>query len=203
MSFDLILALAGFAFVTSVTPGPNNLLLLASGLNFGYRRSIPHMLGVGIGFMVMLGLVGLGIGQVLLATPALDLALKVASMAYVLWLAWKIANAAPPEADEMAEAGRPMTFLQAAAFQWVNPKAWAVALAATAAYMLPVDNYASLLAMVVVFGLVNFPSISVWTGFGLMMRRLLRRPGWVRTFNIAMAVLLVFSMLPVLFGVVD
>ena len=126
MDTDLLYALMGFAFVTSITPGPNNLMLMASGANFGFRRSIPHMLGIGIGFVVMVTLVGLGLMGLFDRYPVTHTMLKVFSAAYMLWLAWKIANAAAPEQSKAT--GQPLSLLQAAGFQWVNPKAWAMAL---------------------------------------------------------------------------
>ena len=128
MTHEQLLALVTFAFVTSITPGPNNLMLMASGANFGVRRTVPHMLGVALGFVFMAVLVGAGLAQAFMAVPQLYTALKVASVAYLLYLAWKIAMAPPP--GETARPGRPMTFLAAAAFQWINPKAWAMALTA-------------------------------------------------------------------------
>ncbi|RJL00503.1 LysE family translocator, partial [Paracoccus siganidrum] len=132
MNADLMLALAGFAFVTSATPGPNNMMLMASGANFGIRRTVPHMLGVSLGFGAMVALLGLGVDRVIAGNPVLASAMKWVSLAYMIWLAWKIATASAPEGT--AGAGRPLTFLQAAAFQWVNPKAWAMALGALSAY---------------------------------------------------------------------
>ena len=132
MDIELLSALAVFAFVTSITPGPNNLMLMASGANYGFRRTIPHMLGIGIGFTVMLLLVGAGLIQIFDRWPLAHDVLKVVSVAYLLWLAWKTATAAGISDGDAR--GRPMTFLQAAAFQWVNPKAWAMALTAITVY---------------------------------------------------------------------
>ncbi|MDZ4094494.1 MAG: LysE family translocator, partial [Paracoccaceae bacterium] len=120
MTHEILAALIAFAFVTSVTPGPNNLMLMASGANFGFRRTTPHMLGVALGFVVMAMLVGLGLVGVFHRWPSAVTALKVVSIAYMLWLAWEIAHAAAP--NEAGMQGQPMTFLQAAAFQWINPK---------------------------------------------------------------------------------
>lgn len=202
MSIDLLLALAGFAFVTSVTPGPNNMMLLASGVNFGFRRTVPHMLGISLGFVLMLFIVGLGIGQVLQANATIFSALKIASFAYMLWLAWKIANSGPVEGGGEASTGKPMTFLQAALFQWVNPKAWAMTVTGTAAYTVPESYLLSLGVMGLVFLVVNFPTVGIWTGFGVGLRTLLQDPMKVRVFNIVMAVLLVASMVPAVMGVV-
>ena len=195
MTPDLLLALVAFAFVTSITPGPNNLMLMASGAAFGFRRTIPHMLGVGIGFVVMAILVGLGLAGLIEAAPGLKLGLKAAGVAYMLWFAWKILHAAAP--GEAGTATRPMSFLQAAAFQWVNPKAWAMALTAVTAYA-PGETLAAVVAVALVFGLVNIPSVGSWTLLGQQMRRWLVSDRRRRAFNATMAVLLVGSLWPVL-----
>ena len=196
MQADLFAALVAFAFVSSITPGPNNLMLLASGVNFGFRRSLPHMLGIGIGFTVMVALVGLGLAGLFTAWPVARVVLQVVSVAYLLWLAWKIAHAAPP-ADAPDSRGRPLTFLQAAAFQWVNPKAWTMALGAVALYA-PGQEVVAVLWVAAVFGLVNLPCVSVWTVLGMGVRRLIAHPARLRLFNRAMALLLVASLWPVL-----
>lgn len=195
MTYETLLALLGFAFVTSVTPGPNNLMLMASGANFGFRRTIPHMMGISFGFGLMCFVMGLGVAGAMLALPATGLVLKVVSVAYMLWLAWKIAHASAPEAA--AEAGRPMTFVQAAAFQWVNPKAWTMALGAIALYAADRSLW-SLGLVAVVFTLVNLPSVSLWAMMGQGMRRWLTNPARLRAFNWTMAAALVASLLPVL-----
>lgn len=195
MDTQLFLALAGYAFVTSVTPGPNNMMLMASGANFGIKRTVPHMLGVAWGFALMIVLLGLGVDQVIAASPVLAKALKWVSLAYMLWLAWKIANASAPRIASKAPRTRPFTFVQAAAFQWVNPKAWAMGLGALSAYAAGVGG-----ALVVgaVFAIINLASVSIWAISGQSLRRLLTTPARLRYFNITMAVLLVASMLPVL-----
>lgn len=196
MTIEVLSALAMFAFVSSITPGPNNLMLMASGANFGFQRTIPHMLGIGIGFTIMVFLVGIGLMQVFDRFPVSHLILKVFSVAYLLWLAWKIANAgAPAKGDQV---GSPMTFLQAALFQWVNPKAWTMALTAITLYA-PDRSLTAVLAVAGVFGLINFPCVSCWTLLGQQMRRLLRRPVLLTGFNWTMAALLVASLYPVLF----
>jgi len=198
MSPELLAALVAFAFVSSITPGPNNLMLLASGVNFGFRRTVPHMLGIGIGFTVMVALVGLGLAGIFTAVPWAQRALQVVSVAYLLWLAWKIAQAAPPE-EGAPPGARPLTFLQAAAFQWVNPKAWTMALGAVALYA-PGQELAAVLWVAAVFGLVNLPCVSAWTVLGLSARRLIAQPARLRLFNRGMALLLVASLWPVLVG---
>lgn len=195
MTYDLITALAAFAFVTSITPGPNNLMLMASGANYGFRRTIPHMLGVALGFVLMVALVGVGLMGLFDAFPVTHTVLKVAGIAYLLWLAWAIANSGMP--DTSGSTGTPMTFLQAAAFQWVNPKAWQMALTAITLYA-PERTVFSILMVAAIFGAVNLPSVSSWTVLGQQMSRVLSSPQRLRAFNIFMAVLLVASLLPVL-----
>jgi len=186
--------LALFALVSSITPGPNNLMLAASGLTFGFRRSVPHMLGVTGGFMAMLVAVGCGLGTLFLRWPPAHAALQAAGSLYLLWLAWRIARAGPVAGG--AAAGRPFTFLQAAAFQWVNPKAWVMAVGVVAAYTPPAGFYANLAVAALICGAVNLPSIGVWTACGSALRQALRRPAAVRAFNLAMALLLVASLYP-------
>ena len=193
-------ALILFSFVSSITPGPNNLMLLASGVNFGWRRTLPHMLGVGLGFTFMVTLVGLGLGQVFVRVPVLYAVLKYAGAAYLLWLAWKIARSGPMGGEEGAAAGTPMTFLQACAFQWVNPKAWIMAVTAVATYVMVADATVIALLVAAVFGIVNLPCIAVWVLFGVGMRRILSDPSRVRLFNWLMAALLVASLWPVFAG---
>ncbi len=195
MTYELLLALIAFAFVSSITPGPNNLMLMASGANFGFRRTVPHMLGVGLGFTFMVLLVGTGLVQAFDRYPVSYTILKIASVIYLLYLAWKIANAAPTQ--DQAVKGTPMTFLQAASFQWVNPKAWAMALTATAAYT-PDQTLGAIMVVALVFGAVNLPSVSVWTVLGQQMARVLTNPRRLLAFNWTMAVLLVASLYPVL-----
>ncbi len=197
MSVDAFLALVVFAFVTSVTPGPNNLMLLASGVNFGFWRTVPHMFGIASGFATLLFGVGLGLGAVLKAYPALDLALKIAGGAYLLYLAWKIAMSRSLATKGEAKAV-PMTFFQAAAFQWVNPKAWVMAVTAMAVYTNPEAPFLSMLLITVAFAAVNLPSVTVWAGFGMALRGFLADPVRLKWFNIAMGVLLAATLWPML-----
>ena len=195
MNIEILPALALFAFVSSATPGPNNLMLMASGANYGFRRTVPHMLGISVGFMVMMILTGLGLAQVFDLYPISYTALKIVSVAYLVHLAWKIANAAPIR--ERDAASRPMTFLQAAGFQWVNPKAWAMALTAITVYV--ADNGIWMLVIGgLTFALVNLPSVTIWTVMGQQMARFLTNPARLRRFNWTMAALLVASLYPLL-----
>jgi len=195
MESELFLALVAFAFVTSVTPGPNNMMLLASGANFGFARSVPHMIGISLGHMAMTLIVGLGLVGAMLAVPVLQVGLKALSVVYMLWLAWKLAHAAAPGAA--GAKARPMTFWQAAAFQWVNPKAWAMSVGAVAAYA-PDQSLQAVAVVAVVFACVNLPSVSVWTLAGGGLRRWLTSPTRLAVFNWTMAGLLVASLVPVL-----
>jgi threonine/homoserine/homoserine lactone efflux protein len=204
MSPAILSAAAMFGFVTSITPGPNNMMLLASGLNFGVRRTIPHMLGISVGYVILMLAVGFGLGEALRSVPHAFLVLKLAGGAYMLWLAWQIARSAPPR-DAAAEdeargvpdaARRPMSALQAAAFQWVNPKAWVIVVTTVATYVSPDELARDLLIVTLICGVINLPSISVWAVFGAGLRRLLSDPGWRRIFNVTMAVLLVLSLWP-------
>jgi len=195
MTYDLFLALALFAFVSSITPGPNNLMLMASGANFGFRRTIPHMLGVALGFVFMVLMVGVGLVQVFDAYPVSYTVLKAGSVIYLLWLAWKIAHAGPVKGGD--EQGTPMSFLQAAAFQWVNPKAWAMALTAISAYT-PNQTLNAILLVGLVFGAINLPSVGSWTVLGQQMARFLTNTRRLQVFNWTMALLLVASLYPVI-----
>lgn len=197
MSYDTFLALLVYAFVTSVTPGPNNFMLLASGVNFGFVRTIPHMCGIGFGFFTLLIGVGAGLGALLTAFPQLHLALKIAGGAYLLYLAWKIATSRSLGNGGDARA-RPMTFVEASLFQWVNPKAWVMAVTAMALYADPANPLWSMFLVSLVFALTNFPSVSTWAGFGVALRGFLSDPVRLKWFNIAMGVLLAATLIPML-----
>ena len=197
MSADTFLALLIYALVASITPGPNNLMLLASGVNFGFVRTIPHILGISVGFASLLTGVGVGLGAVLLAFPFLHTALKLAGAAYLLYLAWRIATSRSLGSGENART-RPMTLSQAAVFQWVNPKAWVMAATAMALYANPDQPFLSSAIIVVAFTLVNLPSVSCWAGFGMALRGFLSEPSRLKWFNIAMGVLLAATLWPML-----
>lgn len=199
LSFDLLLAFALFAFVTSVTPGPNNMMLLASGVNFGFNRTVPHILGISCGFFSLVLAVGLGLGAAFKAYPLLYTILRYAGAMYLLYLAWKIATSGPAS-DASGQEGKPQTFMQAALFQWVNPKAWVMAVGAISTYT-PLQGYfTNVFIISAVFALINAPSVCVWAGFGSLLRNALRDPFWLRVFNGVMAALLVVSLYPMLKG---
>ncbi|RKF12919.1 LysE family translocator [Roseovarius spongiae] len=200
MSLEILPALVAFCFVGVITPGPNNLMLLASGANFGFRRTVPHMLGVGLGMPVLVILVGLGVMRIFDLWPVVQDILTVVSVLYLFWLAWKIANAAPPpEAGAQAQAGTPLTFLQAVAFQWVNPKAWFMALSAITLYAGGRD-FAGLLWIAAAYCAVATISTTSWTALGQQIRRWLATRARLRAFNWTMAALLVASLIPVLWS---
>ena len=195
LSVEILTALVTFGFVASITPGPNNLMLMASGANFGVRRSLPHFVGIVLGFALMVLLVGTGLAQIFDAWPASYEWLRWFSLLYLTWLAWKIATAVGPGDGDAR--GRPMTWLQAALFQWVNPKAWALALTAVTAYA-PAQDIATVSLIALILGLVNTPSIFVWILLGDRLRHWLDNARRLRWFNAAMALLLLGSLYPVL-----
>lgn len=202
MSGERLAALTLFAFVTTITPGPNNLMVLASGANFGLRRTFAHMLGITLGFSLMLMILGFGLGRTLMQAPIAHAALKWGGVAYMLWLAARLlglsAGAPGPEAAAPA-AGRPMRFVEAAAFQWVNPKAWFIALGAVAAYVDSAQPGQGALIVAGVFALVCLPCVWCWAAFGAALKALLAAPKRLRLFNALMAGLLVLSLAPIVF----
>lgn len=195
MPYDVFVAMFVFAAVTAFTPGPNNIMVTASGVNFGFVRTIPHLAGILIGFMVMLVACSAGLGALFTAYAPLQFALKIVGAAYMLWLAWKVANARPAD-DEPNASAQPLTFVQAAAFQLVNPKAWVIAISAIAIYVRPSHWLVDFSILLAVFGLFTVLSTTTWTGFGVALRSLLRNPRHARIFNWIMAVLLVASIAP-------
>jgi len=193
---DLLWALLVFVVVTLFTPGPNNAMLMASGLNFGFRRGLPHLWGVALGFAVMVLAVGLGLGAMFAAYPAVYTVLKYAGAAYLLYLAWQIATAGPIEEGGEAR-GRPITFLEAAAFQWLNPKGWVMAVGAVSAYAGVAVFPVNVALMAFLFGSLGILSSATWLGFGTGLKQMLASPRAVRAVNIVMALLLVASLWPI------
>ncbi len=199
MNYELIAATITFCFVSTITPGPNNLMLMTSGVNFGFRRTAPHILGVALGFTIMVLLIGLGLMQLFTAFPLSYLILKSLSVAYLLFLAWKIATTSSfSNEPEKATKGKPFTFLQAAIFQWVNPKAWAIALVAINVYTPPSYPLTGIILVALLFCMVCILSATTWTLLGTQLRRLLTSPLKLQTFNVATAFLLVCSLYPIL-----
>jgi threonine/homoserine/homoserine lactone efflux protein len=199
MSLDTLLAFSMFALVTSITPGPNNLMLLASGVNFGVRPSVPHMLGISGGFLLLLLAVGFGLAEVFSRLPWLYGVLKWVGAAYMLYLAWCIARSGPPDdATSPQRRSRPMTFWGAAAFQWVNPKAWVMAVGAFSTYVPASSGWGVIAGAAVLFAAINLPSVGSWALFGSGLRQALQSRRTLVVFNHVMAVLLVASLYPLL-----
>ncbi len=196
MSYELVLGLMAFAFVSSITPGPNNLMLMTSGVNFGLMRTLPHLFGVVIGVLVLFLALGAGLNSLLLRYPQAYLVLKILSAAYMLWLAYKIFNAAPPIGKQ--EGAKPLGFAQALAFQWVNPKAWAMVTTSLTIYA-PTGTIGAVFTVSLIFACINMPSVSMWVLLGQKFRLLLSNARTLRIFNGVMAGLLVVSLLPILF----
>lgn len=198
MPSETLLAFVTYAFVTSVTPGPNNTMLLASGLNYGFVRSLPHVLGISIGFAVMVMGVGAGLSRLFEAYPSLYAVLRIVGGAYLVYLAWQIATAAPM--GDASAHGRPFGFWKASGFQWVNPKAWIMAIGAITAYLPAGGSMQAVVVLSLLFALVNAPSVTVWVTFGTTLRRWLTDLRHLRVFNVSMAIMLVLSLYPLLFG---
>jgi threonine/homoserine/homoserine lactone efflux protein len=194
---ELLAALALFCAVTLFTPGPNNLMLMTSGLNFGFRRGLPHLFGVTLGFSLMVLIVGAGLGVIFEKWPLLYMTLKYAGAAYLLYLAWQIAVSAPP-APSGESAGSPISFLQAAAFQWVNPKAWVMAVGAVSTYAAVAPFPLNVIVIAALFGALGCASSGTWLGFGAVLQRFLKDRRVARAFNVVMALLLVASLYPIL-----
>ncbi len=189
-------AIIAFAITTCVTPGPNNAMIMTSGLNYGIRRSLPHYAGICLGFPVMVMAVGLGISQLFEQFPVLHIFLKIIGVGYLSYLAYKIASA--PVSEIRVTEGKPFSFLQAAAFQWVNPKAWVLAIGATVTYTVISDTYVlQVVTIAFIFLLFGAPCIMLWLWGGASLKNILRNPRLVRSFNISMAVLLMVSLIPV------
>jgi threonine/homoserine/homoserine lactone efflux protein len=196
MSHPLLFAFVVFASVMFFTPGPNNIMLLSSGLTYGFRPTLPHITGITVGFAFMVGVVGLGLGTVFLAYPVLQTILKYAGAAYLIYLAIVIAMSGPPKPGEDNGRG-PMTFWGAAMFQWINAKGWVMVIGTITAYAAIATfpwNIAIQVGLSLILGTV---SCTVWTLFGSALRPVLTSERAVRAFNIVMAILLLASLYPV------
>jgi threonine/homoserine/homoserine lactone efflux protein len=196
MSLELLSAFIVFAAVMLFTPGPNNVMLMASGVNFGFLRTLPHMLGVSLGFALMVFLVGIGLGSLFQIYPLLYEVLKYASAAYLLYLAWMIATAAPRASDTGKE--RPLTFLEGALFQWINAKGWVIAIGAVTTYAALTRFPFNVIVLSALFAFLGTLSAATWALCGSGLSRFLRSPRALRVFNVSMALLLVVSLYPVL-----
>lgn len=184
---ESLLPLAAFMTVASITPGPNNVLVASAGAHSGYRATVPHLLGIGVGHSFQVALCALGVGAAMVAMPGLMQGLRLAAAGFLAWLAWRMLRAAPPVGDAAGGGLGPMSFLGAAAFQWVNPKAWAMALTTSSALLPDVpDRVVAVGSACLVVVLVNFPCVSVWAACGASLRRALGKPRRGRAFNAAM-----------------
>ena len=196
MSHSLFVAFVMFAFVMFITPGPNNIMLLSSGLTYGFRRTIPHIVGVTIGFAFMVGAVGVGLGAIFIAYPVLQTILKYIGAAYLIYLAWQI-GMAEPEAPEQDNSRGPMTFWGAALFQWVNAKGWVMVIGTITAYAAIATFPLNIAIQVGISLILGILSCTAWALFGTALRPILTSPRAVRAFNIVMALLLLASLYPV------
>lgn len=181
----LIYPLVFFAIATCITPGPNNIMLTASGANFGFKRSIPHILGITGGLVTLMALAAMGLGLLFKQFPQLQIVLKIAGSIYILYLAWKIATI--PSMNNKKNEGKPFTFIEAALFQFLNPKALVMAFSAVTTFTISGEQYmASALQVCIVFFFACLPSISLWTGFGMAIGKLLNSPKRFRIFNLSL-----------------
>lgn len=195
IDYSLIFPLILFALVSTGTPGPNNIMLLTSGANFGYMRTVPHMMGIWAGLGSMMIVMSMGLSQIFDVYPLAKTVLKVLATAYMLWLAWKIINTVP--ADQAEAIGQPMTPLQAALFQLVNPKAWAMTISAVTLYAVGTGWFAVAI-LVAIFIAVSFFTNSTWILLGQQVTRFLSTPARLRSFNFGMAIVLILSLYPIL-----
>jgi threonine/homoserine/homoserine lactone efflux protein len=196
VTLELALAAAAFCFAGALTPGPNNVMLLASGVNFGFARTVPHMVGVVAGYAFLILVVGMGLGQTVVEHPVAFQALRIGGALYMVWLAWKVATASGGPKDEGR--GSPLTFFEAAAFQWVNLKGVLVAISGVAAFTRPSAFGVTLATLIAIATAATMTSVVVWSAFGTGLRQFLTDPRKARVFNVVMAVLLLASLYPML-----
>jgi len=189
---ESVLALATFVFVVSITPGPNNLMLAASGVGFGLRRTVPHMAGIWVGFLLLLVVCGLGLGALVMEHAAAALTLKLAGTGYLLYLAWTLR--ASPSLDAVGTSGRPMSFVGAALFQFANPKGWLAGITMVSAFLPSLGSGWSALALLcLVACVVNLPCIWSWALLGATIRTRLHDPRWRRGFSTVMVLLTLYT----------
>ncbi|NQZ93333.1 MAG: LysE family translocator [Moritella sp.] len=199
---DYFFAIILFAISSSVTPGPNNIMIMTSGVNFGVKKSLPLLTGICVGFTVMLLLIGIGFGQIFELLPGLHLVIKCVGTLYLLYLAWLIASSTDTLTSNTQV--QPLTFMKGALFQWVNAKAWVVATGAIAAFTtVGAGFYSQNLTIALTFFIISFPCVGIWLLFGSMLKTLLKNDKYRRYFNYAMASLLVLSVLPVINEIVN
>lgn len=193
---ESLLPLSLFAFVSSITPGPNNIMLTSSGIRFGFVRSLPHMFGVVFGFSVILALCAAGIGSLIVAMPTLHIVLKTIGSTYLVYLAWQLRGLAFTQDVDVDV--RPMSFIGASLFQFANPKAWVMAVTGASAFLPPVQPvWLAITIFCFIFGVINFPCISIWAGTGAVLRRYLTQAKWRRVFCTIMILLTLYSALAI------
>lgn len=196
---ELLLSTILFALVATVTPGPNNIMIMTSGLNHGVTKTLPHYLGICLGFPTMVIAVGLGLGALFGQFPLIHSLIKILGISYLIYLAYKVATTT--SGIEGKEVGRPLTFFQAALFQWVNPKAWVMVVGALAAFTsVGSELFAQAMMIALAFFIVSFPCVGLWLLGGASLRRWFNKPRQLQIFNLVMATLLVLSVLPVIFA---
>jgi threonine/homoserine/homoserine lactone efflux protein len=199
---EFYLSILIFAVSSTVTPGPNNIMILTSGLNYGVKNSIPHLLGISFGFPVMVIVIGFGFSVIFERYPVFNEVIKVLGVVYLLYLAWLIASSSPVSLE--GKKSKPLSFFQAALFQWVNPKAWVVATGAVSAYTsVSSDIFSQVIFIALAFLFVAIPSLSVWLIFGVGIKKYLKSSRHQKIFNLSMALLLIGSIIPVLKALVD
>jgi len=198
---DFVLPVIIFGFSAGITPGPNNIMIMSSGLNFGIRRSLQHFLGICIGFPLMFILLGLGLGALFVQNSLFHATIQALGVCYLLYLAWKIATAAPMTLK--ASEARPLSFLQAVLFQWINPKAWAIATGTISAFTsVEVNVFLQIVVMTGLFFIISMINTSAWLFFGKSLRRVLKTAQHQKVFNISMASLLVMSFSPIAYDLI-
>lgn len=198
---EYLVSLMAFTFVTTITPGPNNIMLLASGINHGVRRSLPHYIGVCFGFLFLVVCVGIGLGALFKQSPLLHQTLQLVGAVYLVYFAWKIAST--KSASSSMEIQRPITFIQAFLFQWVNPKAWIIAIGAIATFTVQSRIAASIAAIAVMYLVMGLLTMGLWMTLGASLQKILSTGKRRRIFNLFMAILLLLSIAPILSGPIN
>jgi threonine/homoserine/homoserine lactone efflux protein len=195
----MLFSIISFAFATAMTPGPNNFMLLSSGLTFGYKKTLAHIVGVVVGFPIMILVVGLGMGTVFEMYPLLYDALKVVGISYLVWMAWKIATSSSSMGTS-GEIKKPFTFLQAMLFQWVNPKAWVMVITVMGSFITSKENvFLQVLFIAFTYLSIGALSTNFWAFGGVYLQKFISNENKVRMFNRVMAVLIVLSVVPFVF----
>jgi threonine/homoserine/homoserine lactone efflux protein len=198
---EYLVSLMAFTFVAGITPGPNNIMLFASGLNHGVKKSLPHYFGVCIGFMFLVAAIGFGLGAIFKHSPFLHQILKILGAIYLVYLAWKIASASTESNRGVIR--NPFTFIEAALFQWVNPKGWVISIGAIATFTIPSNIIGSIAAIIIMYFIMGLLTMGVWLTLGATLQRFLNSGKRKRIFNISMAILLILSIIPMVIGPVS